>query len=152
MNESLIYEDHPRYALWIKLILGGVLLLTLALGIYFLSIDRMGAYIMFGLTLIDALLFFFLMPRSYQIYSDRLVVILGGPFTKTVPLYDIRSARKVSGSHAFINTGFRFAVSAKYVVEIARRTGTNITISPNTGDLFLEQLNQTMKQFASTDN
>ncbi len=54
---NLIYEDKPRYDLWLKLILGGVLLLTLVLGVVLLSQDREAALVMFGVTLFDALLF-----------------------------------------------------------------------------------------------
>jgi len=50
----LIYEDTPKYDLWLKLILGGVLALTLILGIIFIFQDSEVALVMFGVTLFDA--------------------------------------------------------------------------------------------------
>lgn len=50
----MIYEDTPKYDLWLKLILGGVLALTLILGIIFIFQDSEVALVMFGVTLFDA--------------------------------------------------------------------------------------------------
>ncbi len=35
---------------------------------------------MFGITLFDALLFKVILPRQYQIFEDRLRILMGGPF------------------------------------------------------------------------
>ena len=52
---ELVYEDTPRYDLWLKLILGSVLALTLILGFVLLPTDIVVACVMLGLTLFDAL-------------------------------------------------------------------------------------------------
>jgi hypothetical protein len=144
-TESLIHEDRPQQDVWLRLILFGVLGLTLVLGIVFLEIDRAGAKAMFGVTAFDALLFNFILPRSYQIYSNRLVIVLGRPFKMTIPYANITTVRKVSGSNALGSGGIRFATSTKFVVEVTRRKGLSVIISPSDGEIFLEQLGQAMK-------
>jgi hypothetical protein len=145
MRGAIIYEDQSRYDLWLKAILFGVLALTLGLGLYFLSRDVEAAATLLGVTVFDALLFNFIMPRSFQIYTDRLVIVLGRPFSLTVPLHDIKTAGRVSGLRTMSYSGVRFATSVHGVVEITRSRGMNVVISPSHPDLFLEQLDQARK-------
>jgi len=141
----LVYEDIPRYDLWLKLILGAILALTLVLGIILLSTDLTAAWAMFGVTVFDALLFKAIMPQRYQIYHDRLKIVLGGPCALNIPLSSIREARSAPGRKAFAYWGVRFATSSKNVVEIVRNKGLNVVISPANRDAFLEQLSQALK-------
>jgi hypothetical protein len=138
----LIYEDTPKYDLWLKLILGGVLALTFILGVIFIYQDVEAAVAMFGITLFDALLFKAILPRRYQIFEDRLRILMGGPFTINIPFSNIEEAKPASGSKAFAYGGLRLATSTRHVVEIVRKKGLNLVISPSNGDMFLEQLNQ----------
>jgi len=73
--KNLVYEDTPRYDFWLKSILGGVLALTLILGVILLSEDIGAALAMFGVTLFDALLFKAILPRRYQIFQDRVRIV-----------------------------------------------------------------------------
>ena len=141
----LIYEERPQYDLWLKLIVGGTIALTLVLGIVFLFVDLIGAWVMFGTTAFDALLFNAIIPRSYQIFQDRLRIVLGKPFAFTIPLDTIKEVRPASSSEAFIFWGIKFATSASNVVEIVRNKGMNVIISSANRDGFLEQVNQALK-------
>ena len=142
-----IHEDGARYDLWLKLILGSTLLLTLVLGIVFLSFDTAGALVMFGVTVFDALLFNAILPRRYQIYQDRLRIVLGKPFAINIAFSTIEEARPATGSMAFVYWGIRLATSSKSVVEIVRSKGLNVVISPANRDAFLEQLRQALKDY-----
>ena len=144
MNK-LVYEDTPRYDFWLKFILVGVLVLTFIPGVILLSEETVGALILLGATLFDALLFKAILPQRFQIFEDRLKIVLGGPFAINIPFSDIREARLASGSKAFVYWGIRFATSLRYVVEIVRNEGLNLVISPASGDIFLEQLNQALE-------
>jgi len=139
---SLLYEDTPKYDFWLKLILGGVLALTFVLGVILIFDDIGVALAMFGVTLFDALLFKAILPRRFQIFEDRLRILLGGPFAINVPFSNIADAKLASGSKAFAYWGIRFATSTHHVVEIVRKKGLNLVISPSHDDMFLEQLNQ----------
>jgi hypothetical protein len=137
----LIYEDTPKYDLWLKLILGGVLALTFILGIIFIYQDTGAAVAMFGITLFDALLFKAILPRRYQIFEDRLRILMGGPFAIDISFSNIEEAKPASGRKAFAYGGLRLATSTHHVVEIVRKKGLNLVISPS-NEMFLEQLNQ----------
>jgi hypothetical protein len=95
------------------------------------------------------LLFYFIMPRRYQIYQDKLRIVLGAPFAINIPLSTIKEVKHSSGMKAFIYPGVRFATSTKYVIEIVRNKGLNYVISPQNGDSFKEQLNNAIKSEAS---
>ena len=96
-----LYEDTPKYDSWLKFILGGILALTLILGIVFLYQDTEAAIAMFGITLFDALLFKAILPRKYQIFEDRVKILLGGPFAINIPFCNIVEAKQASGRKAF---------------------------------------------------
>ena len=139
---GLVYEDTPRYDPWIKLLLGGILLLTFVPGIVLLFVDIIGAWIMLGTTLFDGLLFGAILPQRFQIFEDRLRIVLGGPFAFNIPLSDIKEARLASASQTLIYWGLRFATSTRGAVEIVRRRGLSMVISPSNADMFVEQLQQ----------
>ena len=141
----LLYEDTPKYDSWLKLILGGVLALTFILGIIFISQDTGIAVAMFGITVFDALLFKAILPRRFQVFEDRLKILLGGPFAINIPFSNIIEAKPASGNKAFIYWGIRFATSTSHVVEVVRKKGLNLVISPAHDDMFLDQLNQARK-------
>ena len=141
-TDILLYEDTPEYDSWLKLILGGVLALTFILGVVFISQDTEAALVMFGITIFDALLFRAILPRRFQIFEDRLKILLGGPFAINIPFSNVAEAKSVSGSKVFAYSGMRFATSTKCVVEIVRKKGMKLIVSPKNEDMFLEQLNQ----------
>ncbi|MFC2056712.1 hypothetical protein ACFLTO_03980 [Chloroflexota bacterium] len=138
----LLYEDSPKYDLWIKFVLGSIIALTFILGIIYISQDTEAAIVMFGITLFDGLLFKAILPRKFQIFEDRFKILLGGPFSINIPLSNIGEVKSVSGSKALVYWGIQFATSTSYVVEIILKKGLNITISPSNPELFLEQFRQ----------
>ena len=149
MNNSaetyLIHEEPAKYDNWLKLLLGGILAFTLVMGFFLLSVDKTGAYIFLGVTVFDALLFYVVLPQRYQIWTDRVRIVLGRPLAVNIPLATIREARSASGSKAFAYWGVRFATSLKNVVEIVRHRGWNFVISPSNRKLFLERLAEALK-------
>ena len=144
MNSPL-YEDIPKYDFWLKLILGGVLALTFVLGVILIFDDTGAALAMFGVTLFDALLFKAILPRRFQIFEDRLRILLGGPLAVNFAFSNIADAKSAPGGKAFAYGGIRFATSTHYLIEIVRKKGLNLVISPSKGDIFLEELNKAIK-------
>jgi len=96
---------------------------------------------MFGITLFDALLFKAILPRRYQIFEDRLRILMGGPFAINISFSNIEEAKPAAGRKAFAYGGLRLATATRNVVEIVRKKGLNLVISPS-NEMFLEQLNQ----------
>lgn len=143
--ESLIYEDTSRYDFWIKLTLLLILAVTLVPAFALLFEDVMASLIMFGATLFDALLFWVVLPQRFQIFESRLRIVMGYPFAINISISNINYARKTSGYKALAYGGLRFATSTKFVVEIARKRGMGLLLSPASGEMFVEQLNYAMQ-------
>ncbi len=146
---NLVYEDKPKYDLWLKFLLGGVLALTFILGVVLISENSVAASVMFGVTLFDALLFKLILPQRFQILSDRLKIALGGPFAINIPLSHITNAQSLSGIKVFFYWGIRFATSSNHTIEIVRKNSLNLVISPTNNGMFLEQLNRARKVVSS---
>jgi hypothetical protein len=138
----LVYEDIPRYDWWLKFALGVPLLVLLGAGIVLWFEDREASLIMFGVTVFDTILFRAILPRRFQIFEDRVKIVLGSPFAVSLSLGNIKEARQVPGSHALASSNIRFATSTHNVVEIVRKKGTSVLISPTHVDTFLELVNQ----------
>ncbi len=141
----LLYEDTARTDTWLKLMLGGILVMFLVLGGVLLFQDKEDAFGMFGIAVFYALLFKIIMPQRYQIYSDKVRIVLGWPFAWNIPFTTIKEVRPASGVSAFAYSGVRFATSSKNVVEIRRSKGCNAVISPSNKEIFLEQVSTAMK-------
>ena len=142
----LIYEDTARYDFWLKILLGGIIGLTLVLGIAsLLWHDVDAALAMFGITLFDALLFKAILPQRFQIFEDGVRIDLGGPLSINIPFSSIERIKSASGRKASVYWGIRFATSSMGVVEIIRKKGLNLVISPSHDELFLEQANAALE-------
>jgi len=87
-----------------------------------------------------------ILPRRFQIFQDRVRIVLGGPFAIKFPLSDISEARSAPAGRAFVYWGIRFATSSQHVVEIVRKKGLSLVISPANADMFMKQLNLTLRQ------
>jgi hypothetical protein len=96
-------------------------------------------------TVFDALLFYAILPQRYQIWTDRVRIVLGRPFSVNFPLTTISEALPASGAKAFAYGGLRFATSSRTVIEIVRHRGWNFVISPANRELFLERLAEALK-------
>jgi hypothetical protein len=141
----LLYEDNPKIDIWMKLMFAGIVLLFVVMGLVLLFEDTEAAFTMFGVAVFDAVLFKLIIPRRYQIYSDRIRIVLGGPFALNIPLSTVKEVKPSSGAKAFVYGGVRFATSSKNVVEITRTRGCNYVISPLNREVFLEQANRALE-------
>lgn len=141
----LPYEDKPRYDKQLKLLVSIILALTLIPGLIFINIYIEIALTLLGVTAFDGLLFAAVIPRNYQIFRDRVRIKLGGPLAINIPLEDIKEAKHAGASEAFVYWGLRLATSTSTVIEIVRRKGINVVISPLDDELFLAQLAQARK-------
>ena len=146
---TLLYQDKPKYDLWIKVILGSIPAGTFILGIIYISQDTEVAIVMFGITIFDALLFKAILPRKFQIFDDKVRIVLGGPLSVDIALYKITEVKHFSGSSALVYWGVKFATSTSRVVEIVRKKSLNLIISPGNPNMFLEQFKHAQKASSS---
>ena len=146
-----LYEDRARYDYWLRLILFGIPLILLTIGIILMPEDQEGAIAMFSGSLFILSVFYLVLPKKYQIFDDKLKILLGWPLYVDISLANIVDSRITSGRKAFAYWGICFATSNKSVVEIIRKRGLNIVISPSNGPLFVDRLNEACKQQQVTE-
>ena len=141
----LLYEDDARIDTWLKLMLAGIPAILLVVGIVLIFQDTEAAVTMLGAAVFYAVLFRLFMLPKYQVYSDRVRIVLVGPFAWNISFSTIKEVRPASRASAFAYNGVRFATSYRDVVEIRRSKGCNVVISVSNKDVFLEQVRTAMK-------
>ncbi len=100
---------------------------------------------MLGVTAVDALIFYFVMPKRYQLFDNRVRIVLGWPFGMDIRLSDIKEARPSSGSDNLALRRIKFATSSRTAMEIVRKNGWSVVISPSDREAFLQRLNEALK-------
>ena len=138
----LIYEDRAAYDPWLRWVIAVTLGVTLVPAMAIFPFEPIGTWVLLGTTVFDALLFHAILPRRYQILSDRLRIVLGRPFAISIALTTIREARPAGGMAAMVHWGVRLATSTKSVVEIVRYRGLDFVISPVHREDFLRHLRE----------
>jgi hypothetical protein len=143
-----IHEEKVEYDGWLKIIYVIPFGLFIAALLFALNGDLEVFSVLLGEGVFIWLIYYLIMPRKYQIYQDKLRIVLGGPFALNIQLKTIKEVMHVAGSKAYVYSGARFATSSRYVIQIVRNGGLNYLISPQNGELFLEQLNLTLTNLA----
>ena len=143
--DSIIYQDTPRYDVWLK----GIMLLPvflLLMGVYYLIIAQTEAAIgMFATTVLMGAIYWAVFPRKYIILDSKIKIALGGPFSFSIPFSNLETARKPEG----ISLGINFATTflRQHIVEIKTKRGWNVNITPRDRELFLENLNKALNDW-----
>jgi hypothetical protein len=143
--DSVIYEENPRYDSLLKAIM--VLpVFFIIFGIYYLFIAEVEAAIaMFATTILMAAFYWAIFPRKYQILDSKFRIVLGGPFSFNIPFSNLETAKAPQGATFGIN--FPTCISNERTVQIIRKKGWYVNITPNDRDLFLENLNKALNDW-----
>jgi hypothetical protein len=143
--ELSFHDDVARYDAVTWFIIGLVLASTLLPALWLAAIEETGvATVLLAITFFDALLLWAVFPRKYTITSDKLRVILGGPFSLSFSLDTIEGARVCRGLCLGISLGSSITGNP---VEVLRRGGMNLFITPTHPELFAERLNAAVSQW-----
>ena len=140
----MLYEDRPRYDFWLKAILWGVIAIVLISAIVTFDSDRGGALGLLGTAVFVVLVFWAVMPRRYRIYSNKIKVELGKPFSISIHFDNIKYAGEPRGK---FTAGINLVTSFRNTVEIVRKKGANVNISPGNREAFLENLNRALDKW-----
>jgi hypothetical protein len=138
--DSVIYEDNPHYDVWLK----GIMMLPvffIVIGLYYLFIHDIASAIgLFATTLLMGAIYWAIFPRKYQILDSKLRIVLGGQFSFNIPFDTLETVGKPEG----VSLGLNFATTfvSEHVVEIKRKKGMTVNITPDKRDQFLENLNK----------
>ncbi|MFC1905675.1 PH domain-containing protein [Chloroflexota bacterium] len=141
--EKLLYQDKTHKDIWLKLILAipVIIMLILAL-IYMVGNDITTAYEMLISIVFIVAVLWFVIPRQYLIFDDKVKILLGGPFSFNISFNTIKTARIPKGTTFGIN--FPSSLSSKHAVEILRHRRMSVNITPDNRDLFLQTLEKAM--------
>jgi hypothetical protein len=138
--DSVIYEDNPRYDVWVK----GIMVLPvffILIGLYYLFTAQVESAIgLFATAVLMGAIYWAVFPRKYQILDSKIKIVLGGQFSFNIPFDTLQTAGKPEG----VNLGLNFATTflSQHAVEIKRKKGMTVNITPNDRDQFLENLNK----------
>ena len=141
----LMYEDAARYDRVQIVLLAVIIGATLVPGVILLFYQLAGAAAMFGATFLDVLIFHLVFPRRYQVFNTKLRIVLGWPLKWDIKLTTIKEARAAPGISTWIYGGVRLATSSATAVEIVRKNGLGVIISPSDRQTFLERLNEAVR-------
>jgi hypothetical protein len=142
-----LYQDRPEYGFVLKLIL--ILPVALvAAGIYYWAAgEASGGLVLLTQALVIGLVFWFVFPREYRVYEDHLRIVLGGPFSVRVGFENVKAVRITSRTSFSVN--FVTRITRNYV-EIARKKGSSIAITPTVAESFVEEANRALTRWAAT--
>ena len=146
-SQLVVFEDKPVYDKLNKYLIIGIIAIPLIVAIVLLTQDILGAGIMFGVTVFDAILFWCILPKRFLVFEDRLKIVLGGPFSYTIPFRDIVEVKQATKDMAVIYWGMRLGTSLKFQIVIERKNGLSVLISPSREGEFIEQLNLTRENY-----
>jgi hypothetical protein len=112
---------------------------------YFFTGEVGGGTGMFATALLLGAIYWAIFPRKYQVLDGKLKIVLGGSFSFNVPFDNLELAGKPEG----VNLGINFVTTflSRHVVEIKRKKGMNVNITPDNRDLFLENLNKAIYEW-----
>ena len=143
----LLYQDEPAVAL-LKLIMVGVPALLLVTSLYLWSSgERDGGLALLFEALFIGLIFWSVFPRRYQVYEDHLRIVLGGPFAVKIrfeQITDIEVTRRTG-----LTVNFCTSFKMTYVL-IVMKHGFSIAITPTSNDLFADNANRAISEWART--
>lgn len=88
-----------------------------------------------------------MVPRRYQIYEDHLRIMLGGPVAVKIGFDKIETIGVTSRLTFSVNFVTKFT---KSYVEIAKKRGLRIAITPRDNDLFVENASRALSQWVKT--
>jgi aromatic ring-cleaving dioxygenase len=143
----LLYQDKPKYGLVVKLIL--IIPVAFLVGSLYLwlSGDTSGSLALLLEAFIIGLIFWLVFPREYQVYEDQIRIILGGPFSVKVGFQNVKTIRITS--RTFFTVNFVTRITKSYV-EIVKKKGLSIAITPTANDSFVENANRALGQWLKT--
>ena len=156
--DLVFHQDSLKWDWWLKLVLVFSVVLILALGVLFFidgyyhdvvpsepdGESRLGGIILLASTVFMLALYWAVLPRRLYILQDR-VRIKFGAFSLNYPFDSIESARTAKGIVA--TTGVNAVTSFGNQVEIVRKGGGSVRMSPVQRDLFLENLTRALRDW-----
>lgn len=139
MTGQMLLRFKSRYDKWLWPVLIAVPLLPLVRAGFLVAAEEFqSAWVMLVVTGLVLLVLWSMLPRAFELWPDRIRIILGWPWGLNVPLNAIAEVRPAPGVAPWITLGAGFATSFKTPVQIRRTKGMTIVLSPNNPVEFME--------------
>lgn len=152
MLDVSIYSK-ARYDGWLSALWVGSVLVQLLIGAsLFGTGEVVGGGVMFAVAALYTLILRSLLPRCYEIRTDRLRIVLGWPFAVNIPFNTVEEIRAARARDALAYRGLRFATSTRTPVEVRRSKGLNMVISPHDRPEFIEKARQALSRYQGQPN
>jgi hypothetical protein len=113
----------------------------------YLSGETSGSIALLSEAFVIGLIFWLVFPREYRVYQDHLRIVLGGPFSVKVGFQNVKLIRVTSRTGLTVNFVTRIA---KSYVEIAKKRGWSIAITPTNNESFVENANRALEEWLKT--
>ena len=137
--DSVVYQDNTNKDVWLKLVLAIPLLIFVGTALHSLAVNAIETAIaIFGVAVLILLIFWIVIPRKYVMLDSKVKIVLGGPLSFTISFKNIETARIPRGITFGIN--LPSSISSKHAVEIIRKKGMKLNITPDNRELFLKNL------------
>ena len=112
---------------------------TLILGIVFILAEGIGAGVwVLAVSVLTGLFISSVLPRKYEIRPDMIRIVLGWPFTLSLPFSTIDEIRPARWYVTLAHGGLRLATSVKTPVLVVRRGRWDVVISPKDRQEFVD--------------
>jgi hypothetical protein len=137
----MLLRFKPRYdkGLW-PLLIGVPLLPLVRAGFFVAAEEFQWAWVMLGVTGLALLALWSVLPRAFELWPDRVRIVLGWRWGLNIPLDTIAEVQPARGVATFVRWGAGFATSFKTAVRIRRTTGMTIVLSPDNPAQFIESV------------
>jgi hypothetical protein len=143
----------PRYDKWLWPVLTLVPLLPLGRASFLVAADEFQlAWLMLGVTGLALLALWSVLPRAFELWPDRIRIILGWPWGLNIPLNKIAEVRPAPGVASLARWGAGFATSFKTPVQIRRTKGMTIVVSPSNPAEFIESVRKALASARGGDD
>lgn len=141
-----LFQTPAKYGRFIKIVLGITPLILLVVGIFELDRTPADAYGLLGTGAGVLLLYWLILPHRFEIYPDRLRVVLGGPFAFNIGFAEISAVEALPPARAFAISGLKFATDAGTALVVKRRGKLDVSLSPRDRDEFVRLIEETLGQ------
>ena len=143
----------PRHDKGLSLVFIVLLLLPLGRAGFLVAADEFQwAWVMLGVTGLALLALWSVLPRAFELWPDRIRIVLGWPWGFNVPLNTIAEVLPARGVAAWICWGAGFATSFKTPVQIRRTKGMTIVVSPSNPAEFIESVRKALASARGGDD
>lgn len=144
----MLYQDEPAYGLLLKLIIVMVPVILLAASIYLWSSgEKSDGLALLAEAFFIGLIFWVIFPRRYQVYEDRLRIVLGGPFAVNIGFEQIKIIEVTSRMALTVNFATKMT---KAYVRIVKKHGLSIAITPKSNESFVDNANRALREWIRT--